>query len=261
MRIDYYAYNSRMRNINPGIKMLLAVGTLLLTVGADRLILSLFVMLTMSGVTMILGRTPVRVYLHYMSVPIAFMLVSGFMIAAQFSRTAAGEWNINLSLFFICFTKESILQSVRVFCKAFAGVSALYMMSFSTPMNEIISVLQKLHIPRLLIELMGLIYRYIFILYDVAERMQAAAKARLGDRSFIQSLRTFASIAGNLFLISLKKANAYYDALLARGYDGKLEFLHEETPVKAWQAAGVAVYFLILCAVIVLSFNSRFIYL
>lgn len=258
MRIDYYAYHSRMRNINPGIKMLLAVGTLLLTVGADRLILSLFVILTMSGVTLIMGRTPVRVYLHYMSVPLTFMLVSGFMIAAQFSGSAVGEWNLDLSLFFVCFTGESITQSVKVFCKAFAGVSALYMMSFSTPMNEIISVLQKMHMPRLLVELMGLIYRYIFILYDVAERMQVAARARLGDRSFRQSLRTFAAIAGNLFLISLKKANAYYDALLARGYDGKLEFLQEETPVKARQAIGVAVYFIMLCAVIMLSFNSRF---
>lgn len=258
MRIDYYAYHSRMRNINPGIKMLLAIGTLLLTVSADRLILSLFVILTMSGVTLIMGRTPVRVYLHYMSVPLTFMLVSGFMIAAQFSGSEVGEWNFDLSLFFVCFTGESIMQSVKVFCKAFAGVSALYMMSFSTPMNEIISVLQKMHMPRLLVELMGLIYRYIFILYDVAERMHIAAKSRLGDKSFIQSLRTFAAIAGNLFLISLKKANAYYDALLARGYDGKLEFLHEETPVKARQAICVAVYFIVLCAVIMLSFNSRF---
>lgn len=253
MQIDYYAYHSKMRKINPGIKMLLAAGTLLLTVGADRLILSLFVMLTMSGITLIVGRTPVKVYIHYMSVPVMLMLVSGFMIAAQFSHSAVGEWNIDLSMFFICFTRESIFQSVKVLCKSFAGVSALYMMSFSTPVNEMILVLQKLHIPRLIVELMGLIYRYIFILYDVAERMQVAAKARLGYRSFVQSLRTFAAIAGNLFLISLKKANAYYDALLARGYDGKIEFLHEETPVKARHAVGVAIYFTALCAVIILS--------
>jgi len=254
MRIDYYAYHSGMRNINPGIKMLLAVGTLMFTVGADRLGLSLFVMFTMSGITLILGKTPVKVYLHYMSVPIIFMLVSGFMIAAQFAGSAAGEWNLDLSFFYICFTEESIRQSVKVFCKAFAGMSALYMISFSTPMNEMIMVLRKLHIPRLLAELMGLIYRYIFILYDVAGGMQTAAKARLGDRNFMQSLRTFAAIAGNLFLISLRKANAYYDALLSRGYDGKLEFLNDETPVKAKQAVGVAVYFLVLCAVIILTY-------
>ena len=42
--------------------------------------------------------------------------------------------------------------------------------------------------------------------------------------------KSFALIAGNLFLVSLQKANAYYDALLSRGYDGKLEFLSEVNP-------------------------------
>ncbi len=254
MRIDYYAYRSAMRNVSPEIKLLLALGTLLITVSADMLALSLFVIATMSIITVFFARTPLKIYLHYMSVPVMFMLISGFMIAAQVRRTAAGEWNINLSLFFICFTRESIVQSVEVFCKAFAGVSALYMMSFSTPMSEIMTVLQKLHLPRLFVELMALIYRYIFILYDVAERMQTAAGSRLGYRGFMQSLRTFAAIAGNLFFISLKKADAYYDALIARGYDGRLEFLSEDRPVSAVWASVTALYFVVLCMVIFLNF-------
>lgn len=84
-------------------------------------------------------------------------------------------------------------------------MSALYMMSLATPVSELVLVLQRLHLPRLLVELMNLIYRYIFILIDVSEQMQIAAKARLGCHSFRQSCKSFAQIAGNLFLVSLKK--------------------------------------------------------
>ena len=81
--------------------------------------------------------------------------------------------------------------------------------------------------------------------------MQTAAGARLGYRNLKQGFHTFAGIAGNLFLISLRKANAYYDAMVARGYDGKLEFLTEKYPVKIWQIAGGIAYFTAMAGIFV----------
>ena len=46
--------------------------------------------------------------------------------------------------------------------------------------------------------------------------------------SFKTSCYTFGNIAGNVLIISLKKANAYYDAMEARCYDGDLVFLQED---------------------------------
>lgn len=162
-----------------------------------------------------------------------------------------GEWNLSFHFFYLCLDRESLFTAVKVFFKAMAGVSALYMMSFSTPVNELIFVLQKLHLPGLFLELMHLIYRYVFILFDVAHQMQTAAKARLGYRNLMQSYKSFAAIGGNLFVIALKKANAYYDALLARGYQGRLAFLAEDKPVQGWQIICGILYFaaIILLAV------------
>ena len=86
---------------------------------------------------------------------------------------------------------------------------------------------------------------------DVANEMQTAARARLGYCNLKQGFRTFAMVAGNLFLTALRKANTYYDAMVSRGYDGKLEFLTEEYPVKGWQAVGVTLYFLMLTGIFV----------
>ena len=246
MQIDYYAYHSGIRNWNAGVKVLLAAGTLFFVVLLDRIAVSLFVVITMGMLTLCVGRTPWRAYLHFMMVPLTFMIFSSAVIALQLSAQPIGEWNISVHFFYLCVTERSLSTAVEVLFKAMAGMSALYMMALSTPVNEFILVLQKMHLPRLLVELMNLIYRYIFILFDVAHQMQTAAKARLGYRNFRQSCRSFAGIGGNLFLISLKKAGLYYDALLARGYDGKLEFLTEELPVKRKQVIYSILYFILL---------------
>jgi cobalt/nickel transport system permease protein len=235
MKIDYYAYRSRMRDWSPEWKVGMAVMTLFLVILLNRILVSVFVVLTMGALTLVVGKTPFRVYRHYMMVPFAFMVLSCAAIAIQIGTKEADGWKFFAGWFYLGVTRDSLCLAAEVFCKALAGMSALYMMSFSTPMNEFILVLQRAHLPRVLSELMNLVYRYIFILFDVAQDMQTAAKARLGYRSFLQSCRSFAAIGGSLFLVSLKKANAYYDALLARGYDGRLEFLTEEKPVRGWQ--------------------------
>lgn len=253
MKIDYYAYQSGMKHWNAGLKVFLALGTLCLTVGVDKLWVSLFVFLSMSGLTLFAGRLPGRVYFHFLLVPFTFAVFSTLVIAIQLSLLPVGEWQVRFGFFYLCSTRADVITAGEVLCKAMAGVSALYMMSLSTPVSEFVMVLGRLHLPRLLVELMNLIYRYIFILFDVAAQLQTAAKARLGNRNLFISCKTFAGVAGNLFILSLKKAGAYYDALLARGYNGRLEFLTDKSPIAKGQIAFIIIYFIVLGAVAVLA--------
>lgn len=244
MKIDYYAYQSKLKSINAGIKILFAVVTLCLVVGMNRLPVSFFVTGTMGILTVAVGRTPWKAYLQFMMVPLGFMLFGGIVIAVQLAGEPVGRWNVSLKFFYLCITEKSLGTALQVFFKAMAGMSALYMMALSTPVSEILQVLEKLHLPGLLVELMHLIYRYIFILLEAAKQMQTAVKARMGDCNFFRSCISFAGIAGNLFIISLKKAGVYYDALLARGYDGRLEFLQEERQVKGGHVVFCMAYWL-----------------
>ena len=72
--------------------------------------------------------------------------------------------------------------------------------------------------------------------------MKAAAVSRLGYVDFKTSCRSFGQTGGNLFLLSLRKANTYYDAMVSRGYEGELVFWEEEKPVKLWQVGILAMY-------------------
>ncbi len=246
MEIDYYAYHSGMKKWNSGLKVLFSVVTLLLVIILNSIRVSLFVFFTMSALTLLVGKIKKSVYIKLLLIPLTFLIISGFTIAVEFSFSEIGDYNFHIIFFNLCFTQKGIFIAIQVFFKALAGISCLYMLALSTPVNEIIVVMQRLHLPKLMGELMNLTYRYIFILLDSACKMQSAAKSRLGFDGFLVSCKSFAGIAGNLFLISLKKANAYYDAMLARGYEGSIEFLNEEYSVKAWQIAASIIYFVII---------------
>jgi hypothetical protein len=80
--------------------------------------------------------------------------------------------------------KAGMISAVRLFCKALGAVSCLYFLSLSTPMLDILSALRRLKCPALLVEMMGLIYRFIFILFETAASMITAQNSVWGTQVY-----------------------------------------------------------------------------
>lgn len=226
---------------------------LLFCIIADNLFVSAAVVLTMALFTIGKGRVKAADYFRLMTVPLAFMILGSVAIAAGFSKEAAGDYRINLHFFYLYTSRNSIRKCLEVFMKAWGAVSAMYLMTLSTPASELISVLRRAHIPKVMVELMNMIYRFIFIMAEVQEKMKISAQSRLGYVDFKTSCKSFGNTASNLLVVSLKKANAYYDAMISRCYDGEFVFLEEEKPVTVKQTAGAAAYLLGLMAIWLLT--------
>jgi cobalt/nickel transport system permease protein len=246
--IDFYAYASKIRHWNATFKVSLSVLTLILCIVLDNPYVSVAVIIAMAYLTVMKGGLSVMEYLSILAIPIVFMLIGTFTIAIDFSRKPMGQYNMYLGFCYVFTSQAKLKTVVFLILKVFAAISALQMMTLSTPSSEIIYVLRKAQMPKLIIELMSLIYRYIFILMDVYTKMKNSAESRLGYCDFKTSCYTFGSIASNMLVISLKKANAYYDAMEARCYDGDLIFLEEDKKVETIQiiAATVFIIFLML---------------
>lgn len=253
--IDYYAYGSGLRNLNPVFKVLFSVAVLILTIGLDHPAVSFFVILSMGLLTVLKGRVDFHDYCSLMTIPVVFLLMGSVAIAIGVSKTPVGPYDLNLHFFHLYVTADSVNKALVLILKAFGAVSAMFMLTLSTPSCEIISALRKLHVPKLIIELMNMIYRYIFIMLDTQRKMKNAAESRLGYCDFKTSCASFGGIASNLLIVSLKRANAYFDAMESRCYDGELLFLEEEKPVKGQQIA-IAVGYLgvLICISIVCSY-------
>lgn len=250
--IDRLAYQSGMRSWNPAFKTVLAVGTLVLCLAADRPAVSAAVILALAALQKGKGKLPLRAYFGLLLVPLAFLLLGGAAVACDVSAVPVGDWQVRLSWFYVCASADSIRFAAALVLKALGAVSVMYLLAFTTTACELVDVLRHAHLPPLLCELMYLIYRFVFVLLDMYGRMWQAAGARLGWRDFRTSCRSFGGTAGNLFVLALRRSRVYADAMTARGYDGDLRFLEEEKPVRGTQIVWMVLFWAALIVLAVL---------
>lgn len=248
--IDALAYSSKMRSWNAGYKVLLAVTTLILCIAFNNIYVSIATILMMGYLTVVIGELEFDHYISMMTIPIVFMVVGAVTIAIGYSLKPAGQYNLHVfHLFYVYWSDKSLMQAAVLILKALGAVSALYMMTLTTPLTELVSVLRKAHMPKLIVELMNMIYRYIFIMLETYTRLKNSAESRLGYCDYRTSMYSFGQIASNLFVVTLKKGTAYYNALEARCYDGELNFLEDVKPVKSRQILLAVVFLCTLCAI------------
>jgi len=244
--IDFYAYASKIRHWNSTFKVFFSVLILILCIVLDNPYVSVVVIIAMAYLIIVKGELPVHEYLSILSIPIVFILIGTFTIAIDFSKLPRGQYNLYLGFCYIFTSQAKLKETVFLILKVFAAISALQMMTLSTPSSEIIYVLRKAHVPKLILELMNMIYRYIFILMDVYTKMKNSAESRQGYCDFKTSCNTFGSVASNMLVLSLKKANTYYDAMEARCYDGDLIFLEEDKKAEKIHIVAAAAFLIFL---------------
>ena len=71
-----------------------------------------------------------------------------------------------------------------------------------------------------------------FLLLETASAIMTAQESRLGNRDYRTKIRSFGAMASALFVQSIRRSNALYDALESRCYDGTIRVLSQEQPVK-----------------------------
>ncbi len=225
-RIDQFAYNNSLSAVNPVEKIAFAVITLAIGIAFDTVLVPLTVFLLMSVSTIFLARVSAVFYLRLLSLPFTFLLVSMAAVIFNISLTPfnylfGGAWGP----VYIGISAESLRQAVQLLFKALGAVSCLYFLALTTPMTEIINTLRKLKVPVLFLELMILIYRFIFLLLDTAGKIHLSQSSRWGYASIKTSYRSMAVLIANLFSRAYWRSQSSYQALLSRGYSGDMKFL------------------------------------
>lgn len=226
--IDYYSYISGLSSWNTVYKVIFSLGALITVIAVNTVAVSVVTIAFMLYLNVGIGKIHGMDYLKLLWLPAAFILLGGLAIIVQFGKGTDSLFAVRFFWTKLYITKDTLVLGVNTALKAFAAISAFYMVTLSTPMGEIISVFKKVHVPVIILELMHLIYRYIFILFDTNKAQKEATKSRNGYCDLATSFRTFSGEAANLFVMSMKKADMYYDAMEARGYDGELNFWEEK---------------------------------
>ena len=217
--IDKLSYSSGLADVSPEEKFAYAVLTLLVCV-VSRSVTAAVIVLAVNGILNVKkGRVPFHLYLKYLMVPLIFLLLS---------KEPLDAYEIPLGQYYVTSSWMGLKKGGQMILTALASVSSLYVLSFNTPMTEILDVLKRLHFPGLFIELMLLTYRFIFILMEGASAIMTAQKARLGNRDLKTSIQSFGQMASVVFVRALKQSDALYNAMESRCYDGEIRVLSGE---------------------------------
>lgn len=243
--IDLYAQRSKLCPWHSGAKLLFCLSCAFVCVAAKGFYVPLFIFCVMSFLTLAAGKTPLRYYLSLLTVPGAFILLSVLAMLIEVSPPPIGVLSFPAGSFFLCVTRTAQEKSAGIILRAFGAISCLYMLSLSTPIYRVFEAFRKMRVPNVVIELMYLIYRYLFILLETHQNMVYSAASRLGYRGAGTSIRTMLNSSLNLFFISLKRASGMYDAMEARCYDGEIRFMAGREKFGAGQAL---VFVLVLAA-------------
>ncbi|QOX63597.1 cobalt ECF transporter T component CbiQ [Anoxybacterium hadale] len=244
--IDKLAYSSKLRYKNPAVKAAFAVGSLLICVGARSFVISGIILMIMGGLTVLSGRISVLRYIGLLMIPFSFLALSTLAIVFNLSEQPLNLFNIPVGSVYLVVSQNSLLEGVLLVVVALASVSCLYFLTLSTTMIDLLALLQRLRCPKLMVELMMLIYRYIFVLLDMASAISTSQKCRLGNRDFMTELRSVGQLLAVLLIRSLKKSSLLYDAMESRCYDGDIRVLNEYRPAEMRDAAGVAGYLAVM---------------
>lgn len=252
MIIDKLAYSSKLRYKNPAVKAAFAVGSLLICVGARSFIVSLIIFSVMAGLAVLSSKISALRYLKLMSIPFGFMVLSTIAIVVNITDRPMDLASIPVGSKYLAISWYSLTEGARLVAVALASVSCLYFLTLTTAMLDILAVLRKLHCPKIMIELMMLIYRYIFVILDMAGAITTSQNCRLGNKDFMTELRSVGQMLAVLLIRSLKKSSLLFESMESRCYNGEIKVLNEYYPIEIRDVIGVAGFLSLMLAIAIL---------
>lgn len=250
MRIDKLAYQSRLRRVSPSVKLATACACILICLLTDSLALCAFLTVTQVILVCVPGGTRFKDAAQILSIPVPFIVTGCIAILISFSHNNNGMLcSLRAGGFYIGITENALRLCIHTASKSLACVSCMNALSMTTPVNDLFSLLRRSAIPDTFVEIAELIYRYIFVLQDCAQRIELAQKTRLGYATLKTSYRSAASAIASVFVRAYKQADKTYTALESRGYTGSLATVNRSCAVSARHAAFAAAY--VICAAVI----------
>jgi cobalt/nickel transport system permease protein len=149
----------------------------------------------------------------------------------------------------VTITEQGARAAGFLFLRVTDSLSLGVLLILTTPWNNLLAALRWFRIPSLLVDILGMTYRYIFLLLYVTNSMFLARRSRsLGNNSSGENRRWLARIAGTTLVRTQHLSEQVYLAMLSRGYQGESRALIDFS-FKSRDFLGV-VFTLILAAVL-----------
>ena len=128
--------------------------------------------------------------------------------------------------------------------KGIFSVLASYLLIATTSIDSLCYALRLLRLPKALMTQFMLTYRYITVLLEEVNRITQAYALRAPNQKGVH-FRAWGSLAGQLLLRSVDRANEVYESMLLRGYRGDYQYMKDRIAVR-WQDLAYLVFWMVI---------------
>jgi cobalt/nickel transport system permease protein len=110
----------------------------------------------------------------------------------------------------------------NIVVKGTLGVATTIVLAATTPVPHILTGLERLRMPRLLVGVMSFMVRYGDVVSSEMKRMRIARESRGYSPRWIWQAKALTQSTGALFIRSYERGERVYLAMEARGYNGSM---------------------------------------
>ena len=213
-----------LQRIDPRVKLVTLLGLLIVA----ALVRNIPVLIAMYAGTLILATVsalPLGFFIKrvWLFIPIFTGIV---VLPAAFSFITPGNivvplWNWNGHP--VGLTQQGLASACLIVVRVATSISLVVLMTLTTPWNRLLAAMRALFVPRIFILIIGMAYRYIFLLLNAVTDMFTARKARSPgspSQDHKQGQRFVAAAAGALFGKAHALSEEVHMAMVSRGYRG-----------------------------------------
>jgi len=120
-------------------------------------------------------------------------------------------------------TQTGATSALFLLLRVSTSVSLTLLLVLTTSWNVVLSALSVLKVPDVFILILGMTYRYIYLLLHTANDMFLSRKSRMvGRLNGVENRRMIAAISGTLLSKSLNMSSEVYLAMVSRGFRGTI---------------------------------------
>jgi len=150
-----------------------------------------------------------------------------------FTRPGDPIATLDLRFFDLTISGEGVRAVLTIMLKSWISVQAATILVFSTPFHDLLEGLARLRLPKLMVAIISLMYRYLAVLTGEASRMMRARSSRQAvlpgakNPGWRWQARVVGNMVGALFIRSYERSERVYLAMQSRGYTGHIAHVHE----------------------------------
>ncbi|MBI4008078.1 MAG: cobalt ECF transporter T component CbiQ [Planctomycetes bacterium] len=164
--------------------------------------------------------SPVYIFKRSIIILPFVMVVAGLAVFFTEGRIIK---EIDFVLFKLRITYEGINILLNVLVKSWLSVVTLTAMMLTTRFEDLLSGVELLKAPQIIVLMMSFMYRYIFVLIDEAVHLMRARNVRYFGGRFLSQIPVFGNMVGVLFIRTYERAERIYAAMVVRGFTGRIK--------------------------------------